>query len=58
VEESVPSETKEETVNRVGAINVGAMTTLGTFGCTIWKKMVINLDRLAPYEGTAQDGRP
>jgi hypothetical protein len=31
VEGSAPTETKEETARRVGAINVGALTTLGTF---------------------------
>jgi hypothetical protein len=44
----------------VGAINVGALTSLGTFAPTDRKSrmMVINLHRLAPYEGTARDERP
>jgi hypothetical protein len=50
---------KEEMAQRVGAINVRALTTLRTFGCTNQRKrMVINLDHLAPYEGTARDERP
>jgi hypothetical protein len=54
-----PSEIKEETAHRVGAVNVGALTTLRTFGRTNRRKMtVINPDRLAPYEGTAQNERP
>jgi hypothetical protein len=56
VEGSAPSETKEETAHRVGTINVGALTTLGTFGRTkLRKMMVLNLDRLAPYQGAARD---
>jgi hypothetical protein len=54
-----PFETKEETAHRIGALNVGALTTLGTSGCTNWrKKMVIHLNRLAPYQGAAQEERP
>jgi hypothetical protein len=55
-----PSKTKEETANRVRAENVGALTTLRTFACIYWnsRMMVINLDQLAPYEGTTQDERP
>jgi general stress protein 26 len=59
VEGLVPSETEEEIAHRVRAINVGALTTLGTFGHTNWRKMVvINLDRLAPYEEITWDKRP
>lgn len=44
--------------NRVGTI-VGALTTLKTFGCTNRGKiMVINLDQVAPYVGTASDKQP
>jgi hypothetical protein len=40
-----PSETKEETAHRVGAINVVSLTILGTFGCTNQRKVTaINLD--------------
>jgi hypothetical protein len=54
-----PSKTKEKTAHRVGAIHVGALTTLRTFGRTSWRKlMVINLDQLAPYMGTTQDKQP
>jgi hypothetical protein len=45
----VPSETKEYTAHRVAAINVGALNTLGTFGCTNRREMmVMNLDQQAP----------
>jgi hypothetical protein len=45
VEGSVSSEMKEETVHKISAINVGALTTHGIFGHTNWRKMmVINLD--------------
>jgi hypothetical protein len=55
-----PSRMKEETTNNgVGAINVGALTILGTFGYTNRRKrMVINLDLLVPYKGTARDKQP
>jgi hypothetical protein len=57
MEGSAPSETKEETTNdSLRAIKVGALTTLGTFGCT--NRMVINLDWLAPYQGAARDEWP
>jgi hypothetical protein len=50
---------KEETAHKIGAINVEALTTHRTFGHTNWRKMmVINLDRLAPYQGAAQDEQP
>jgi hypothetical protein len=38
VEGSAPSKTTEETAHRVRAIEVGALTTLGTFSCTGRKK--------------------
>jgi hypothetical protein len=53
VEGSAPLKTKEEPTNsfRVGATDVRALTTLRTFDCTNWRKiMVINLDRLAQDE--------
>jgi hypothetical protein len=50
---------KEEMAHRVGVINVGALTTLETFGRTNQRKMmVINLDQLAPYQGAAWDEQP
>jgi hypothetical protein len=57
VEGLASSETKDETAHRVRAGDVGALATLGSFVPTDWKSimMVINLDWLAPYEGTAQD---
>jgi hypothetical protein len=49
VEGSAPSKTKEETAHKVGAEDVGAWTSLGTFVLTNQRKMVvINLYRLAP----------
>jgi hypothetical protein len=39
----------EGTVLRVGGINVGELTTLGTFGGNNRRKIVINLEQLAPY---------
>jgi hypothetical protein len=45
---------KVEMAHKVGAINVGALTTLKTFGCTNRRKMVvINLDWFATYQGAA-----
>jgi hypothetical protein len=59
MEGSAPSGTKEETAHSLGAINVGALSTLETFGLTNRKKMMaINLDRLAPYQVAALDERP
>jgi hypothetical protein len=59
VEGSAPSKTKEVTTSSLRAMDVGALMTVRTFACTDQKKlMVINLDRLAPYEGTARDERP
>jgi hypothetical protein len=50
---------KETTNNRLRTVNIGALTILGSFGHINWRKMiVINLDQLAPYEGSAQDERP
>jgi hypothetical protein len=40
-------------------MDIGALTSLRTFArIDTRKKMVINVDRLAPYEGTARDERP
>jgi hypothetical protein len=60
VKDLAPSETKEETAYRVRTGDVGALTTLGSFVCTKWKRrmMVINLDRMAPCVGTARYQRP
>jgi hypothetical protein len=45
VEGLAPSEMEEETAHRVGAGNVGAPATLGSFPFTVRRnKMVINLD--------------
>jgi hypothetical protein len=49
---------EEERAHRVGVIIVGALTTLGTFGCTSQRKMMmVNLDQLMPYQGASQDER-
>jgi hypothetical protein len=54
-----PSRTKEDKAHRVRAINVGALTTLRTFGHTNRREMVvINLDLLAPYYEATRDKRP
>jgi hypothetical protein len=59
VEGSAPSEMKEEMTHRIGAINVGALTTLRTFGRINRRKMmVIHLDQLALYQGATQDEQP
>jgi hypothetical protein len=41
-------------------MDVGALTTLRTVALTDGERrmMVINLDQLTPYEGTAQDELP
>jgi hypothetical protein len=58
IDGSAPSKKKAEMAHRVGAIDVGALTTLRTFGCTNQTKMVVkNLDQLAAYQGAAQDDR-
>jgi hypothetical protein len=52
---------KEETTNsRSRAIDVGALTILGTFAPTDWKSrmMVIYLVKLASYEGTTREEWP
>jgi hypothetical protein len=46
--ELATSEMLKETAHRVRAMAVGALTILGPFACTDQRKMVINLDRLAP----------
>jgi hypothetical protein len=60
MEGSAPSETEEITNSRLTAMDVGALTILGTFAPTDQKSWttVINLDRLVPYEGTTRDERP
>jgi hypothetical protein len=56
MEGSAPSETRGETTISLRAIDVGALTTLGTFGHTNWRNvMLIDLDQLAPYQGTTRD---
>jgi acetylglutamate kinase len=54
------SKMKEETTNNsLRAMDIGALIIVGTFACTNQgKMMVINLDQLAPYEGTTQDEWP
>jgi hypothetical protein len=57
MEESAPSEMKEETTDSLRALDVGEVAILGTFYPADRKSrmMVINLDRLVHHEGTAQD---
>jgi hypothetical protein len=49
---------KEEHAISLMVIIVGPFTTLGTFGRSSHKMMVIKLDQLVPCEGTAWDERP
>jgi hypothetical protein len=51
---------KEETAHRVRDRDVGALITLGTVALTDQYRgmMVINLDRLVPYQGAAWDEWP
>jgi hypothetical protein len=61
VEGSAPFKTKEEeSVHRVRARDIGPLATLDSFGPTDCKSrmVVINLDQVASYEGTAQDKWP
>jgi hypothetical protein len=60
VEGSAPSKMKgEATNNSLRAKDVGALTTFRTFPHTGWRKMVvIHVDWLAPYQGTAQGEQP
>jgi hypothetical protein len=54
-----PSETEKETAHKLRAMDIEALTTLGTFANTDWRKMmVINLDWLTPYQGATQDEQP
>jgi hypothetical protein len=56
VEHTALSERKEEATNRIRARDVGTPAALDTSARTDRRKMmVINLDRLASYEGTARD---
>jgi hypothetical protein len=51
-----PLQNERREAHRVGARGLGALTTLKTSAHTDRrKKMVINLDRLTPYEETAWD---
>jgi hypothetical protein len=59
VEGSAPSETKEETANRVRGGKVGTPGTLGSSARTDRRTMMaINLDQLVPYQEAAWDERP
>jgi hypothetical protein len=55
-----PSETKEEITSSLRAIDVRVLIILGSFSPINRESrmMVINLDRLAPYEGTGQEKQP
>jgi hypothetical protein len=57
VEGSAPSKTKEETINNsLRAMDIGSLTTFGTSTFTDQRKVLINLEHLAPYETTTQKG--
>jgi hypothetical protein len=60
VEELAPSETEKETAYEIRAMDIGALTTLGTLAPASRKSgmMVIDLDRLVPCQGAARDERP
>jgi hypothetical protein len=51
---------RDTTNNRLRAMDGGALAALGSFVFTDWKSrmMVIHLDPLSSYEGTAFDERP
>jgi hypothetical protein len=54
-----PSETKEATNSRLRAMDVGALTSLGTFVRTrLEEKRVVHLDRLTPYQGAFWEEQP
>jgi hypothetical protein len=60
LEEPATTQVKEETAHNLRAREVGAPTTLGTLACSPRERrmMVIHLDRLAPYQGTAWNEQP
>jgi hypothetical protein len=52
VEELTTAQTKEEATGSLRAIDIGMLTTLGTFARglrKVTKMMVVHLDRLGPY---------
>jgi hypothetical protein len=54
-----PSKKKKETSHGLRTMEIRVLTSLRTFACTDRRKtMLINLDRLEPYEGNARDERP
>jgi hypothetical protein len=57
VEGSAPSETKEEAIkSSSSAMDIGALTILGSFARTDRRKMVvINLDRLHPMRKSCKE---
>jgi hypothetical protein len=60
VDEPAIVKMKEETTSTLRVREVGTPATLGTFAHTERKskKMVVHLDRLVPYQGTAGDEWP
>jgi hypothetical protein len=59
MEEPTTAQMKEKTTVSLRAIGVGASTTLGTFACTDWRKMMVaHLARLTPHQGNTRDERP
>jgi hypothetical protein len=59
-EELALSETEKETAHGVKTKDTGVLSTLGTLVSTDRKSrmMMINLNRLAPYQGAARDEYP
>jgi hypothetical protein len=58
MKEPVTNQMKEEPNSNLQVIDLGTLTTLKTFARTSWRKMMVNLDRLAPHQGTTQDEWP
>jgi hypothetical protein len=55
MEGPAPCETEKETAHRLRAMDIGALTNLGIFARTNWRKViVINLDWLTPYHHANQ----
>jgi hypothetical protein len=54
------AQAKEETAHSLRAREVEELTTLGTFACSPQKrtKMMVHLDRLAPYQRPAPNEWP
>jgi hypothetical protein len=61
MKQSAPTQTKEETTSSLRARDVGGLVILGIFARSTRKRtkmMMVHLDRLLPYQGTARDEQP